>query len=348
MAKPQADLLEIVEAGYEVDASDEDWVKQLAAKARPHVDQGFGLAAFEYYMPEGQLPQMVQSYHLGIPDNLAAIYSRIFDTMPPDIRIRPFRMGPCIAGSQMMGKREKEFLEEPHMKRFAQTYGVFDSLWITAMEPTGRGCGFHSSRPKVAWATPSQIQRWGRVAGHLSTAVRLRYRMKTLRANNANLTPDAVLDPNGKVHHASGDASMGTALDQLRSAVRVLEKSRGPMRLKEPDKSLAGWKALVSGRWSLIDQIENDGRRYIVARENEPLAPGPDALTAREKQVIGYAKLGHHNKLIAYELGIADSTVRVLLARAAAKLGVRTRDDLLRTVPEFKVRPNLPRTAGQA
>jgi hypothetical protein len=40
--------------------------------------------------------------------------------------------------------------------------------------------------------------------------------------------------------------------------------------------------------------------------------------------------------------------VRVLLARAAAKLGVRTRDDLLRTVPEFKVRPNLPRTAGQA
>src|SRR5205814_2205879 len=102
-------------------------------------------------------------------------------------------------------------------------------------------------------------------------------------------------------------------LDLLRRAVRFLEKSRGPMRRADPDKSLAGRKVLVAGRWSLIDQVESDGRRYIVARENEPPALGPESLTAREKQVIGYAKLGHHSKLIAYELGVADSTVRVLL-----------------------------------
>jgi DNA-binding CsgD family transcriptional regulator len=86
----------------------------------------------------------------------------------------------------------------------------------------------------------------------------------------------------------------------------------------------------VAGRWSLVDQFERDGRRYIVAHENVPRARGPVALTEREKQILAYAVLGHHNKLIAYELGIADSTVRVLMARAAAKLGVRTRADLLR------------------
>src|SRR4051794_36329385 len=169
MAKPKADLLEVVEAGYQVDASDEEWVALLAEKARPHLDEGFGIAAFEYYLPPGKLPRMLQSYHLGIPKDLEAMYGRIFDSMPDEIRMRPFRMGPCIAGSQMMGKRAKEFLEEPYMKQFAHKFGVYDSFWITAMEPGGRGCGFHASRPTVGWATQSQMQRWGRVAGHLST-----------------------------------------------------------------------------------------------------------------------------------------------------------------------------------
>jgi DNA-binding NarL/FixJ family response regulator len=76
--------------------------------------------------------------------------------------------------------------------------------------------------------------------------------------------------------------------------------------------------------------MEHGGQRYIVARRNEPATFDPVALTARETEVLTYARLGHHNKAIAYELGVADSTVRVLLARAAAKLGARGRQELLR------------------
>jgi len=112
--------------------------------------------------------------------------------------------------------------------------------------------------------------------------------------------------------------------------VLALEQSRGTLRDTDPDASLDARKALVSARWSLLDRVELDGRRYIVARENPPGAPGPEALTPREREVVAYAKLGHHNKLIAYDLGIADSTVRVLLSRAMAKLGVQSRRDLLR------------------
>jgi len=70
---------------------------------------------------------------------------------------------------------------------------------------------------------------------------------------------------------------------------------------------------------------------------------GASALTPREKQIIEQAKLGHRNKVIAYELGIADSTVRVLLARAAAKIGAPGREELLRA---FSDDPQRPRAIG--
>lgn len=44
------------------------------------------------------------------------------------------------------------------------------------------------------------------------------------------------------------------------------------------------------------------------------------ALTRREQQVLAYAEIGHSNKLIAYSLGVAISTVSTLLARARRKL----------------------------
>jgi DNA-binding CsgD family transcriptional regulator len=45
--------------------------------------------------------------------------------------------------------------------------------------------------------------------------------------------------------------------------------------------------------------------------------------------VVQHALLGHRNKVIAYDLGLAASTVRVLIARAAAKVGARSRQELL-------------------
>jgi DNA-binding CsgD family transcriptional regulator len=319
-------LLDVIEAAYRVESSDAAWLESLAVAARPHLDEGFGVAAFEYYKPEGALPQIVQHFHLGIPDKLEAIYHTVFQTMDPEIRLRPFRLGPCISGSQLMGMRQ-DFKDQAHMKRFVQNFGMYDSVWITAAEPSGYGIGFHAGRAKIGWVTPPQVERWGRIAAHLSSAVRLRRLLRS--RGETEEQPEAVLEPSGKVRDASGPARTSAARDLLRQAVVSLEKSRGPMRMTDPDRSLAIRKALIGGRWSLVDQVDLDNRRYIVARQNAPQAAGPESLTPRERQILGYAKLGHHNKLIAYELGIADSTVRVLLARAAAKVGVRTREELV-------------------
>jgi DNA-binding NarL/FixJ family response regulator len=104
------------------------------------------------------------------------------------------------------------------------------------------------------------------------------------------------------------------------------------MRSVDPDAALGGWPGLVDGRWSLVDKFDHDGKRFVLARRNEPFVAGLGALTERERAVASYAALGHSNKVIAYHLGIAHSTVRVLLARAAQKLGVKSRSQLVDAV----------------
>jgi DNA-binding NarL/FixJ family response regulator len=93
--------------------------------------------------------------------------------------------------------------------------------------------------------------------------------------------------------------------------------------------AIAPWRGREARRWTLIEQLESGGRRYVLARENEPQPAQPAPLSAREREVVGLAALGRSNKWIAHELGLAHSTVRVLLARAAAKLGVDCRAALI-------------------
>jgi DNA-binding CsgD family transcriptional regulator len=131
------------------------------------------------------------------------------------------------------------------------------------------------------------------------------------------------------VDDAKGEAEHEAARGALREAVRDLERTRSKAGRRDADDAVQRWKALVDGRWSLVDHFESDGKRYVVARRNDVEVPGYSELSSRERQVLAYAALGHSNKLIAYELGLADSTVRVLLYRAAAKLGAARREDLI-------------------
>lgn len=72
------------------------------------------------------------------------------------------------------------------------------------------------------------------------------------------------------------------------------------------------------GRW----KVKVDGYHYRIIREGEP------RLTPREGEVVERVMRGLSNKCIAYELGIAHATVRVLLHRAMGKIGVGTRVEL--------------------
>src|SRR5262249_51902965 len=77
------------------------------------------------------------------------------------------------------------------------------------------------------------------------------------------------------------------------------------------------------GRWTTIAELTVGQYQYRLMRSNAK------RLTRRETDVIEGVMRGSSNKVIAYDLGIAHSTVRVLLFRAMVKLGVRKRADLV-------------------
>jgi DNA-binding CsgD family transcriptional regulator len=104
--------------------------------------------------------------------------------------------------------------------------------------------------------------------------------------------------------------------DKARDAARTSKS--------ESDESLRRWRPLTSARWTLVDSFERNGTRYIVARENQAEVRGLASLSDQERQAVAYLALGQSTKQTAYALGISDATVRVLLARAASKLGVRS------------------------
>ncbi|WP_394842184.1 LuxR C-terminal-related transcriptional regulator [Pendulispora brunnea] len=328
-------LLDVVEAAYRLEVTDREWLEGLASACLPVLDEGFGISVFEFHYKMGAPPTILQAMRAGMPEELEKMYPVMLSRMDPELRQRPFLLGPCTTGSHMMGLRSG-FKNNELMQRGLQKFGIYDTIWITAAEPSGWGCGLHAGRPRISWPSRSTIERWTRVAAHLSAAARLRRRWAAKAPASQKLdTAEAVFSPQGHVHHAQGAASSAQSIEQLRRSVLDVETARRSRHEGDAAMGLRTWKGLVEGRWSLLDHFENDGTRYIVAKENAPSPPEIGALTLRERQILGYAALGHENKVIAYDLGIAHATVKVLMARAASKLRVRSRAEVISTYREM-------------
>jgi DNA-binding NarL/FixJ family response regulator len=112
------------------------------------------------------------------------------------------------------------------------------------------------------------------------------------------------------------------------------------------DEALAAWDALVAGRWSLVGQFDNDGRRSLVAVRNDPLYPDPRGLTLRERQVAEYVGMGQSTGQIAYTLGLAPTSVADCSARAQRKLGLASRTELAAFFARNGPRARLAETAA--
>ncbi len=87
--------------------------------------------------------------------------------------------------------------------------------------------------------------------------------------------------------------------------------------------------------WAVVEQFVKDGFVYRLVRR--PMERDRAArLTKRERQALAYALDGHSNKYIAAMLGVSPSTIGVLLFRAAAKMGVKSRRELLLAYARLK------------
>jgi DNA-binding CsgD family transcriptional regulator len=141
---------------------------------------------------------------------------------------------------------------------------------------------------------------------------------------------------------------------RVRSALKPIEQGQR----FESDERPSGWRGILprpdesrlspsagTGRgsgWHVVEEFELDGFRYRLTRRPVEAEHTRNRLTTREWQVLAYASRGYKNKDIAEALGLAPSTVGVLLSRAARKLGTKSRKELLAAFVRLSTARNEP------
>ncbi len=227
----------------------------------------------------------------------------------------------------------------PHLEAFLaerEKIGWGDIFNLNSLDPSGIGCLLTIGGREPEFTLDAKTANvFRRIAHHLGAAVRCRRKLALSRGMReaapvrASLGAEAILDSKGRFVHAEGPAQGKTARAQIKQTASAIDSMRTRQQRKHGRAALEAWHPLTGARWTIVDSFEENRRRYIVARENQVDALGFDALTDRERQVVVHAALGLSNKEIAYALGITEATVRVLMARAAGRVGVRTRKELL-------------------
>jgi DNA-binding NarL/FixJ family response regulator len=129
-----------------------------------------------------------------------------------------------------------------------------------------------------------------------------------------------------------GDAASTSVVRELRSAgveAPALVMTVSPARGLNEDARGAGAQGTIlkTGRIAeLLDALRavaKGGESFDPRHPQRP--PGQRALSPRERDVLRLVARGATNREIAGELGVGQETVKTLLARSCAKLGVRQR-----------------------
>jgi DNA-binding CsgD family transcriptional regulator len=292
-------LVDLAQAAYATESDDAAWLARLHASADRLLDTGMG--SIGYFVDAGaqRIAGIVGDELLAgavVPMH-AAHGAGAFDVyfQPRATSLKRFYGGTQDA-------RIGEFL--------GPTAG---DIWgITCVDARGRGVVL--TAPQGTRRTlPLGTRAWTMAAVHIATAWRMRTR--------ADRGVEAVLSKTGKLLHREPSAE-GSEKALAAAVVRRGEALRGASSVGS-EAALAAWRSLTDGRWSIVEAVESDGKRYLVARRNELDTPdAPTALTDLERQVCAMAAAAHSQKLIAYELGIHPSAVVRNLASGMAKLGV--------------------------
>jgi len=311
------DPISVVERAYGLQGTEAEWIDRLLETVGPAIDRGLGLYGFTYRWLEGS-PRL-EAFASGNPGlkELVRVVSTPY--LAATIRARK----PCNTFSEQMEALPPRLRDL--MGTQFRAHGFADVLGLHAGDPEG-GLFLVSGLAEQENVQTRDMARWRRITAHVGTALRLRRRIE-----REALEEEAVLSPSGKLLHASGRAKHADARDRLRTAALAIDRARGPLRRKNPEEALEIWRALCAGRWSLIDRFEADGRRYIIAHQNEPHLVDLRGLSQREAAVAAFVQLGQANKEIAYALGISSSSVATHLSSALRKLGLPSRAALAGT-----------------
>lgn len=317
--------LRVIDAAYRAAATPAEWLTSVAeAVADALGAPAGGVAYFVDWHAEGMPTTREWTCVRGAGEDLL-VYTRDqhgAEGLSPEQAAaisQVYARGSYLSGTrELMGSTFEDL--ERLRGSFRERTGDADSLNLIAMDATHRGVAFVHPFPNTVETHPARRAHWAKVAAHVTAGLRMHRAMGAATLEGA----DAVLDTAGRVL----DASPGALADfeRLRRAANDVDKAR--RRGTGEAEALDLWQCLFSGEYSVVDRFDSDGKRLFVAKRNAPEARGPRALTPRERQVVALVAIGHADKSVAYELGIAVGTVAGYLHSALAKLGLDESADL--------------------
>jgi DNA-binding CsgD family transcriptional regulator len=314
------DWIGILEAAYEIERDDEGWLNGLIDGALSSLDRGLGLMAFGYDSSDPSRFRLGALVHRGFSKRRLDVTMEIMAdyTSRPDFVERTYRFTPCATMSEIDG-------DTTDWRKLAATAGIGDTLGVNGVDPSGRGCMLGVILPSETRLTTGQRQTLNRISTHMAAAYRLRHKLRS-----GGVAPWGIVDRRGKVCDCAERLDERTP-EALSHAARDIAEARGKMRREDADGAVEAWRTLVQRRFTLVDESPGRGAAGPVAvYENPPVPSAFLSLTEREREVASFLVLGHSTKIIAYELGISDSTVRVLLSRIRMRLGAANRAELLK------------------
>jgi DNA-binding CsgD family transcriptional regulator len=325
VAKKNPDPLDVVVAGYAWIEDEQAWLAGIAQQAAIF---GVGTGTAAYSVRLDGAPTVRAFAEVGTPD---AFRGQIHDFTAA---LAPAIAREVYAPTEFCGNANHR------VRRIARAQGVSVeqlsqgktvAAWaLVAGDPRKRAVAVvFPAHDKFDPDLPFPKGRvLGLAAAHLGAALRLRELAAPVADTDA--VTESILTPSGKVLDATGTAQEKPARESLVEAVVRREKARGKLRRVNADEAAAQWSVLVSGRWSVVDFVDRDGKRLLLARKNPVAGPDVAAVTAEERDVVWLATHGHSRKYIAYELGLSVAQVGRRLATAMRKLKVDSRRDLLR------------------
>jgi DNA-binding CsgD family transcriptional regulator len=321
----KADVVGVIEATYAEERDDAAWVRRLAEVSAPALDRGLGVFAAMYDAREDSLKVGPAAGVGSRVDELIDVFRAVNAMSPPGLLDVLYRRGPAYSSGQDQARMTNAAYHAQACIQMCEerTGGICDAMGVVSGNPEGIGCIIVAPSPERPSVPRWKSEQWTRIAAHLAAAVRMR--QAPAQADEV----DAVLSPDGRVEHAEPLAKDAAARDALSNGAKRIDRSRGTLRRNDPDEAVEIWRALVAGRWSLVEHFDHDGRRYLLARRNEPAARTMEGLTLLEREAVTLLAMGHTNKLIAYQLGLTPSGVAMRLSRAAAKVGAKSRVELI-------------------
>lgn len=328
------DPIAVVETAYDLQLEADAWLQTLVDAAAPDLDRGHGLFACRYRLNDGDRLELDGSVAMSSSCESVSFVEAFLGRrhrLDPSLVRRLFRFGPVIASFEDL--RDWGFLSDDELeaqRSFLRQYGFADVLSVRVHDSGASHCFLGAPMAEPRKTPPPFVERWERLAAHIAAGARLR---ASLQRSDPRQGAEAIFDPDGAMHHIGDTLRSTSAQERLRRAVLSVENVRA--RRHPGDEALTLWKGLIDGKWSLVDSFDSAGRRYVVARRNDPDVRDPRALTPRERQVASLLAQGHSDKLIAYELGLSGSTIHHHVRSIVSKLGAGTRVVLVKLLRQL-------------